>query len=99
MGELHPWTLNASEAEIVADITEKDGKQHYAITFADTDGGMVEAELTKESFDAFPHPVKAGTRFGIVLFRLSDMPGAVCAGAWPVSKHWSQSLRTKKLGC
>ena len=107
MGELRPWTLTASqveivdsyEAEIIADIIEEDGKQHYAITFADTDGGMVEAELAKESFNTFPHPVKAGTYFGIVLFRLLAMPGVVCAGAWPVAKYWSQSLRAKKLGC
>jgi hypothetical protein len=104
MNEIRPWTLDASqveiietyEAEIVSEIIERSGRQCYVITFPDTDGSLVEAELTKDSFNTFPHPVKCGTCFGMVVFRLAIMPDTTCAGAWPVSKYWNQSLRTEK---
>ncbi|MBW2995062.1 hypothetical protein KY312_01815 [Candidatus Woesearchaeota archaeon] len=91
--KIQPWEMTPKEVEITdayeAEITgEKD--DNYFVEFRDQEMEVVEAEIKKTDFEYFPHPVKAGTAFVIVTYKLNGVTGV---GSWPITKYWNQELR------
>jgi hypothetical protein len=100
-----PWTLPASEVEIVqsfeSEVVGEEGDD-LAIAFHDKDGGRVEAHIPKSEFRFFPEEAKppiggeAGcAHFGIVVFRLQGEAGVRCS-SWPLMRHWHPSWQSYK---
>jgi hypothetical protein len=95
-----PWACDPSELEITdsyeAEIIGEE-PDRYLVAFADTDGGPVEASMKRQDFAGFPHDIREGTRFSIVVFRRNGTAGTTAA-AWPVPKYWNRSLRVLPHG-
>lgn len=77
--------IESHEAEIIGEI-----EGQYVVAFPDYDGSLIEAEMGKEEFENFPHPVRVGTCFGIIVYKIK---GEQKKGAWPVAKYWNEELR------
>jgi len=97
LSESRPWELEKSRIEVIRsyDATIVDDENDcYAIEFIDYDGSIVEADLPKKEFKDLPHPVKIGTHFFVVVYRMKDFSG-MSVSVWPVAKFWHPSWRTK----
>jgi hypothetical protein len=89
----HPWEMEKSQVEVVKNYSAKivdEGKADYLIEFYDYDGSIVEANLPKERFKDFPHPVRPGTHFWIIVYRIKSQQ-ETRVSAWPVAKFWHRS--------
>ncbi len=94
--EKKPWERSPLEIEIIdcyeAEImgeTIHEGEDCYCIEFHDYDMSIVEAMILKDKFKNFPHPIKKGTPFGIILYKDK---GKLSVGSWPVQRYWSKEL-------
>ncbi len=95
-----PWEKDSSQVTIIDGFTSKIIEENgdgdgYFIEFTDSDGAIVEAGILKSEFIELPYPVKVGSYFGIIIFRLKGMIGTTVS-VWPVVKFWHQSLRDEK---
>ncbi len=91
----HPWELEKSRVEVIKSydaIIVDDENDCYAIEFIDYDGSIVEADLPKKEFKDLPHPVKIGTHFFVVVYRMKDFSG-MSVRVWPVAKFWHPSWK------
>jgi hypothetical protein len=88
-----PWERSPLEITILegfsAQIVGEEGES-YHIEFQDHDMSTVGAMIEKKEFENFPHPVKEGTHFGIIVYYDNGEP---IAKAWPVGKYWNEELR------
>lgn len=88
-----PWLLDSSKvrvldgyaAEIIGRVS--DG---YLISFHDRDMSLVEARVPEDAFVHHPSAVRTGYLFGVIVYMVD---GEIRSGAWPLARHWHESLR------
>lgn len=89
-----PWEKGPLEVRVIRTFEgeiDAEAGDDYNISFADYDGGIVEAKLPKEEFRHFPYPIEAGTWFGIVLYQ-EGKNTKMKVGAWPLMSYWNKEL-------
>lgn len=90
--EKNPWERSPLEIKIIdcyeAQVVGEEG-DFYNIEFHDYDMSIVEAEILKKEFKDWPHPIKEGTCFGIMIYKYN---GELKVGSWPLKQFWSKEL-------
>lgn len=89
-----PWKLGKTKVNIrrcYEAVVEESAGKDWLIVFGDWDGKTVEGRINKKEFRNFPYEVKAGTHFGLVVYRMRKRGARAVAGAWPVVSYWDPS--------
>ena len=90
-----PWTLDSSQVRIIDGYAAKiigEKGDDCIIEFHDRDMSIVEAYLSKKEFADHPVPPSVGLNFALIFFMTDKQLGARIS-AWPVKRHWHESLR------